>query len=376
MRPKIVLDSAITITPRLAQLPVDLVAVAGRDIGREALRDAQALLTRTVTRVDAALLEGTSVSFVGTASAGVDHVDLDYLSENGIGFASAAGCNAHAVGDYVLSAIGLCGRLEAVMKGATVGLVGYGNVGRRLAARLADLGAVVRVFDPFVSDFGDGIESTDLQKVLQCSVVSLHASLHSNNPDPSYHMIGLSESSWIPSDALLINAGRGKLLTVAAAEMLLLRGVDMVLDTWPDEPRVDPTLLAGVRFGTPHIAGYSQQSKINATDFLIDALAVSLGLTQPRRGESRVGSEAVWALESTSSVSQTLTELVTRVGRLRADDLNFRRRWSELATPECFESQRREYVLREQLKGLSVQLSEEKKGLRTMLLALGVSVKH
>ena len=77
MRPKIVLDSAITITPRLAQLPVDLVAVAGQDIGREALRDAQGLLTRTVTRVDAALLEGSSVSFVGTASAGVDHVDLD-----------------------------------------------------------------------------------------------------------------------------------------------------------------------------------------------------------------------------------------------------------------------------------------------------------
>ena len=376
MRPKIVLDSAIAITPRLAQLPVDLVAVAGRDIGPEALCGAQGLLTRTVTRVDAALLEGSSVTFVGTASAGVDHVDLDYLSASGIGFASAAGCNAQAVGDYVLSAIGLCGRLEAVMEGATVGLVGYGNVGRQLAARLVDLGAAVRVFDPFVSDFGTGIESADLQKVLQCSVVSLHASLHSNEPDPSYHMIGLAESSWIPSDALLINAGRGKLLTVAAAEMLLLRGVDMVLDTWPDEPRVDPTLLAGVRYGTPHIAGYSQQSKINATDFLIDALAESLGLMQSRPCPSQVGSEQVWALESTSSVSQTLTELVARVGRLRTDDLNFRRRWNELATSECFESQRREYVLRDQLNGLSVQLSEEKSGLRAMLSALGVSVRH
>ena len=376
MRPKIVLDSAIAITPRLAQLPVDLVAVAGRDIGPKALWGAQGLLTRTVTRVDAALLEGSSVTFVGTASAGVDHVDLDYLSANGICFASAAGCNAQAVGDYVLSAIGLCGRLEAVMEGATVGLVGYGNVGRQLAARLVDLGAAVRVFDPFVSDFGTGIESADLQKVLQCSVVSLHASLHSNEPDPSYHMIGLAESSWIPSDALLINAGRGKLLTVAAAEMLLLRGVDMVLDTWPDEPRVDPTLLAGVRYGTPHIAGYSQQSKINATDFLIDALAGSLGLMQSRPCPSQVGSEQVWALESTSSVSQTLTELVARVGRLRTDDLNFRRRWSELATSECFESQRREYVLRDQLNGLNVQLSEEKSGLRAMLSALGVSVRH
>ena len=111
-------------------------------------------------------------------------------------------------------------------------------------------------------------------------------------------MIGLAESSWIPSDALLINAGRGKLLTVAAAEMLLLRGVDMVLDTWPDEPRVDPTLLAGVRYGTPHIAGYSQQSKINATDFLIDALAGSLGLMQSRPCPSQVGSEQVWALNT------------------------------------------------------------------------------
>ena len=376
MRPKIILDSAITITPRLAQLPVDLVAVAGKDIDREALRDAQGLLTRTVTRVNAALLEGSSVSFVGTASAGVDHVDLDHLSANGICFASAAGCNAHAVGDYVLSAIGLCGRLEAVMEGASVGLVGYGNVGRQLATRLVDLGAVVRVFDPFVSDFGVGVESVDLQSVLQCSVVSLHASLHSNEPDPSYHMIGLTESSWISSDALLINAGRGNLLSVAAAEMLLLRGVDVVLDTWPDEPNVDPMLLAGVRFGTPHIAGYTQQSKINATDFLIDALAASLGLPPSQRDPSGVGSGQVWALESTSSVSQTVTELVTRVGRLRQDDLHFRRRWSELATPECFESQRREYVLRDQLNGLSVQLSKEKSGLRAKLLALGVSVRH
>jgi erythronate-4-phosphate dehydrogenase len=376
MRPKIVLDSAITITPRLAQLPVDLVAVAGRDIDREVLSDAQGLLTRTVTRVNAVLLEGTSVSFVGTASAGVDHVDRDYLNANGICFASAAGCNATAVGDYVLSAIGLCGRLEGVMEGATVGLVGYGNVGRQLATRLVGLGAVVRVFDPFVSDFGAGIESADLQKVLQCSVVSLHASLHSNEPDPSYHMIGLAESSWISSDALLINAGRGNLLTVAAAEMLLLRGVDVVLDTWPDEPNVDPMLLAGVRFGTPHIAGYSQQSKINATDFLIDALAASLGLPPSRRDPSRGGLEQVLALESALSVSQAVTELVTDVGRLRVDDRHFRRRWSELATPECFESQRREYVLRDQLNGLSVQLSEENSGLRAKLLALGVSVRH
>ena len=149
-KPRVVIDSAIRVTDTLRALPIDLIPIAGNEISNKSLVGAQGLLTRTVTRVNESLLAKTGVEFVGTASAGTDHIDLEYLAANGIGFASAAGCNAAAVGDYVLSAIGLCGRLEEIIDGANVGLVGYGHVGRALAGRLLRLGAKVKVYDPWV----------------------------------------------------------------------------------------------------------------------------------------------------------------------------------------------------------------------------------
>ena len=148
--PKVVIDSAILATPSLAALPIELVSIRGTEIAPADLKDANALLTRTVTRVDANLLQDSPITFVGTASAGTDHIDTRYLVERGIKLANAAGCNAGAVADYVLEAIYQCQRLESLISGATVGLVGYGAVGRHLAARLSKLGGKVKVYDPYV----------------------------------------------------------------------------------------------------------------------------------------------------------------------------------------------------------------------------------
>lgn len=121
--PKVVIDSAMWVTPRLSTLPIELVPIRGTQIVPGDLEDANALLTRTVTRVDANLLQDSPISFVGTASAGTDHIDTPFLSERGIQLANAAGCNAGAVADYVLDAIHQCQRLESLISGATVGLV-------------------------------------------------------------------------------------------------------------------------------------------------------------------------------------------------------------------------------------------------------------
>ena len=201
-KPRVVIDSAIRVTPRLRSLPIELVPLVSTDLSSDALVDAQALLTRTVTRVDGHLLDGSDIRFVGTASAGTDHIDLNYLGARGIPFSSAAGCNASAVGDYVLAAIALCGKLEPILSGAEVGLVGYGNVGRGLAKRLAALGARVRVYDPLVKQFDSHVQETDLQGVLSCGVVSLHAALHDSQPFPSFGMIGVQEAKVIGRDTL------------------------------------------------------------------------------------------------------------------------------------------------------------------------------
>ena len=354
-RPRVVIDSAIRVTNRLRALPIDLMPIAGGEISNNSLIGAQALLTRTVTRVDESLLAKTGVEFVGTASAGTDHIDLEYLAANNISFVSAAGCNAAAVGDYVLSAISLCGRLEDVVDGSDVGLVGYGHVGRALADRLSRLGATVKVYDPWVTEFAADVESVTLEEVLDCSVVSLHAALVKTAPFPSHHMIGIKEADLVKRDALFINAGRGSLIAVEAVERLLDRNVEVVLDTWPTEPHVPIELLNRVRLGTPHIAGYSELSKNNATDFLIPALINALALDS-EGAVAEQHHELPIVLTNTGDDLQTLSALLRHVGRIEQDDRDFRLAWAKEQSSEVFETQRRQYTMRQQLSGSAVSL--------------------
>ena len=357
-KPRVVIDSAIRVTDTLRALPIDLIPIAGNEISNKSLVGAQGLLTRTVTRVNESLLAKTGVEFVGTASAGTDHIDLEYLAANGIGFASAAGCNAAAVGDYVLSAISLCGRLEEIIDGANVGLVGYGHVGRGLADRLLRLGAKVKVYDPWVTEFAADVEPVTLEEVLGCSVVSLHAALIKTAPFPSYHMIGVKEADLVQGGALFINAGRGSLITCEAVERLLEHNVEVVLDTGPEEPEVPLELLNRVRFGTPHIAGYSELSKNNATDFLVPALMNALALdSDDALVEHHSASPIVHTY--TGDDLQTLSALLRDIGRIEQDDRDFRRAWARDQSPEGFETQRRQYAMRQQLQGSVVSVKPE-----------------
>ena len=373
-KPRVVIDSAIRVTPRLRSLPIELVPLVSTDLSSDALVDAQALLTRTVTRVGGHLLDGSDIRFVGTASAGTDHIDLNYLGARGIPFSSAAGCNASAVGDYVLAAIALCGKLEPILSGAEVGLVGYGNVGRGLAKRLAALGARVRVYDPLVKQFDSHVQETDLQGVLSCAVVSLHAALHHSQPFPSFGMIGVQEAKVIGRDTLLINAGRGGLLSQEAALYLVGRGVDLVLDTWPNEPRVSLELLKSVRYATPHIAGYSETAKNNATDFLIPPLIKTLELED--HGAVPQGECGRTVLPFGSADNSVLASLLSSVGRIEADDAKFRAAWARDPGPDTFERQRREYTMRQQLEGLLVSGEAASLRLNGWLEALGVTLRH
>jgi len=357
-KPRVVIDSAIRVTDTLRALPIDLIPIAGNEISNKSLVGAQGLLTRTVTRVNESLLAKTGVEFVGTASAGTDHIDLEYLAANGIGFASAAGCNAAAVGDYVLSAISLCGRLEEIIDGANVGLVGYGHVGRGLADRLLRLGAKVKVYDPWVTEFAADVEPVTLEEVLGCSVVSLHAALIKTAPFPSYHMIGVKEADLVQGDALFINAGRGSLITCEAVERLLEHNVEVVLDTWPEEPEVPLELLNRVRFGTPHIAGYSELSKNNATDFLVPALMNALALDSDGALVEHHSASPIVHTYAGDDL-QTLSALLSDIGRIEQDDRDFRLAWAKDQSPEGFETQRRQYAMRQQLQGSVVSVKPE-----------------
>ena len=369
--PKVVIDSAIWVTPSLSALPIELVSIQGTQIVPADLKDANALLTRTVTRVDSNLLQDSPIAFVGTASAGTDHIDTRYLSERGIKLANAAGCNAGAVADYVLDAIYQCQRLESLISGATVGLVGYGAVGRHLAARLSMLGGKIKVYDPYVKSTEAGVTLCALPEVLGCSIVSLHAALHKDQPHPSAQMIDNTAVSYISPDALFINAGRGGLVTEEALHRLADKGVTLVLDTWPDEPSVSQELLSRAAFATPHIAGYTRTAKSNATDFLIEPLVRALSLDSPFNTLESEDTKQVMVDLSRQSESHGLMDVMKVISRLAQDDDQFRKSWEKSQTPDNFETQRTQYRLRDQYGALKLEAANASTELQRLLSAAG-----
>ena len=369
--PKVVIDSAIWVTPSQSALPIELVSIQGTQIVLADLKDANALLTRTVTRVDSNLLQDSPIAFVGTASAGTDHIDTRYLSERGIKLANAAGCNAGAVADYVLDAIYQCQRLESLISGATVGLVGYGAVGRHLAARLSMLGGKIKVYDPYVKSTEAGVTLCALPEVLGCSIVSLHAALHKDQPHPSAQMIDNTAVSYISPDALFINAGRGGLVTEEALHRLADKGVTLVLDTWPDEPSVSQELLSRAALATPHIAGYTRTAKSNATDFLIEPLVRALSLDSPFNTLESEDTKQVMVDLSRQSESHGLMDVMKVISRLAQDDDQFRKSWEKSQTPDNFETQRTQYRLRDQYGALTLEAVNASNELQRLLSAAG-----
>ena len=218
----------------------------GRDMRAADLDGVDVLLVRSVTRVNEALLAGSAVQFVGTATSGVDHIDRDYLDQQGIGFAHAPGSNANSVVEYVLAAIAsVPGKLEQLLAGGSVGIVGYGHIGSMLAARLRALGIEHRVYDPWLDQQLLSQPAT-LAEILACDVVTLHPELTRELPWPSFHLLGESELACLDANCLLINASRGPVLDNQALLRLLLAGHGpvSVLDVWEGEPALDHELLA------------------------------------------------------------------------------------------------------------------------------------
>ncbi len=256
----------------------------GRALTTAELGQADILLVRSVTRVGEALLAGSQVRFVGTATAGTDHIDTAALTSLGIGFADAPGCNARAVAEHVV----VCLYQHAAARRRRpqdyrVGIVGFGHVGGALASLLDRLGVRYRVNDPLLAARGMLPDSRPLSDILACDVVTLHVPLTDAGPSPTRHLIGSAAIAALADDSLLINAARGGVVDESALCSRLRDGPPLTaaIDCWVGEPRIDSELLALASQATPHIAGHSLEARLTATRMLHSAVQVHLGQAQP-----------------------------------------------------------------------------------------------
>lgn len=276
---KIVADENIPLLRRFFGELGDLTAKPGREINASDIQDADILLVRSVTQVNQSLLENSKVRFVGTCTAGLDHVDTEYLASNKIRFSSAPGANANSVVEYVLSSLSiLADTHDFDFISATVGIVGHGNVGLLLAKRLRKLGVATKIYDPLIDD--EGRELSSLNEVLACDVVTLHVPLTNDGDYPTKGMIGATELMSMSASQVLINTCRGGVVNESALKERLSEpdAPVVVLDVWENEPSIDTSLARQVYIGTPHIAGYSFDGKVAGTEMVYRGLCQFLGL--------------------------------------------------------------------------------------------------
>lgn len=277
---KIVADRQIPLVREAFASIGDVHLVDGRRLVADAVRDADVLLVRTITRVDEALLKGSRVRLVATASSGVDHVDLDYLERRDISLVAAAGCNARPVAEYVLSALFVAMDLRGCpLQPARIAIVGCGHVGSLLNAMLGVLGVECVLNDPPLGDQTGDPKYRPLEEALQADVITLHVPLTHAGPYATRQLINADLLARMKPEALLVNTSRGEVFDETALKQRLAqgRGGGAVLDVWANEPDIDPELLSRAIIATPHISGHSMNARRRATEMIYGACCEVLG---------------------------------------------------------------------------------------------------
>lgn len=307
----------------------EVVKKPGRSLQPADVRDADVLIVRSITQVDQALLHGSKVRFVGTATIGVDHVDQAYLTRQGIFFTNAPGCNAQSVVDYVMAALlDLEASRGIALEGKTIGIIGVGNVGARLRSVAKALGLKVRACDPPLQQQGvTGLVSAD--EAWQADIVSLHVPFERDGPYPTLYLGDYARLHAMAPGAVLINTARGAVIDNRALSNVLHERSDLcaVLDVWDGEPLVDRELASQVDIATPHIAGYSYDGKVRGTWMIYQKLCEFLQQPVTLQEADLIAPQLSVLLDFSSPHTDdplTALDIVRKVYDIREDDLGLR----------------------------------------------------
>ena len=344
----------------------ELVRLPGRQIDAAALRDVDALVVRSITRVDAALLaQAKRLRFVGTCTIGTDHIARDALAARGIAFASAPGCNAEAVVDYVLSSLATLAERQGWSLGERrIGIVGVGNVGGRLLARLTAMGIDCLACDPpraaAEGHAGHGRTAfVDLDTLVEaCDVVCLHTPLVSEGRHPTRELFDARRIAALAPGTVLLNAGRGECVDGQALRdrLAAVGDISAVLDVWPQEPDIDTDLWRLTEIATPHIAGHSLDGKRRGTHMIYRALCRELGLPARTPLTALLPAPALRRLELGRGLSaeEALRLCIRAVYDVRRDHDSLRRAQRQLGMARGFDACRAGYPLRREFATLTI----------------------
>ncbi|TPH19203.1 4-phosphoerythronate dehydrogenase [Litorilituus lipolyticus] len=341
----------------------NLYPFSGRELQAQDIKNADVLLVRSITQVNEALLkQAPQLKFVGTATIGTDHIDQEYLKQQSISFHSAPGCNAISVAEYVLSAlVVLAERYLINLSTLTVGIVGAGNTGTRLAEKLSALNIHFKLCDPILEakqkqGSNDTRQYYPLEEVLACDVISIHVPKTVTGEHRTVKLLDQQRLLNLRPEQILISACRGEVIDNHALLRLKEQGhgVKLVLDVWEGEPNVLQALIPYTEIATAHIAGYSLEGKARGSEMLYQALCNELKIAQKFQLNDFLPAANISSIEITQQFDQiVLNQIVKMVYDVRRDDAIFRQQLSE----QGFDTIRKTYPARREFSSVSVTLS-------------------
>lgn len=358
----------------------DVLLKDGRQITPDDVRDAELLIIRSTTKVNAALLDNSRVRFCGSGIIGMDHLDIPYLEAHNIAWTVAPGCNAESVANYVTaSLLWLAGQHAFTLRGKTIGIIGVGNIGKRVYRHAQALGLRVLANDPPRKrnpHDHDAQTFADLDQVLaESDIITCHVPLTREGPDATHHLFTAERFSQLKPGALFINAARGAVVdTDALMPCIGTRIRHLVIDCWEGEPAYRTDLAKRVDLGTPHIAGHAYEGKVNGTAIVYEKACAFLGvpatfdfvLPEPptplltldarNRSDEAVLREAVLSIYDIEADSQRLLTTCCEDAQARAT---------------AFDAQRRDYPMRRQFTATRIQLIGGSAFLKSALTGLG-----
>jgi len=268
---KLLIDDAVYAYQEIFGGFGEIVALSGRDINRDAVRDCDALIVRSRTQVNENLLKGSKIKFVGSTVVGLDHIDESYLEQNNIAFTSAQGCNANAVAEYVISALAnLAADYDFDLTEITLGIIGVGNVGSRLDILAKQLGIKTLLNDPPRQNRESNGDFVELNEALSADIVSFHTPLIFKGDYPSANLLTAHNFDLISKDTIIINAARGGIIDEDIWQKTQTKA--NVIDCWKNEPHINPSLQQSAYWATPHIAGHSVDAKFKGSFMIYQAL--------------------------------------------------------------------------------------------------------
>lgn len=329
----------------------------GRNAKPEQIEDVDILLTRSVTKVNAELLQyAKKLKFVGTATIGIDHIDTELLDDKEIAFSSAPGCNAIAVAEYVISALyAYAQETSTSLQGKTLGIVGVGNIGQCLREKLQGSGINLLLCDPIKFENGELEEHIELDDLLaQSDIVSFHVPLVKTGKHKTLHLIDSARIAKLKENMLVINACRGEVIDNQALLESMQAGkqLELVLDVWENEPNILTELLPFVRYSSVHIAGHTLEGKARGTQMLYQKVCGLLNIPAEKQLSDFLPKPVITEVTLQDNFTQgDLGRLVHLVYDLRRDDGILRKSLSE----KGFDHLRKSYPVRREFSTVTVK---------------------